>query len=330
MYKNKIGLKIGYGDMNKIKRFLLNLILSILTIVLLASCTGPANTTQTLDSIDTDRKINGYKINQSRDGGKEIYRTEDNKLILVSDSNEKVIYENYRDITANPYSIWSYDGYKVQWSQNDKYIYIIDSVYDLKNDKLIPIKDCVIFSWIDNKGVYLAEGTYYEISYDGGLQNEMAAGKKIKVIDGGRIEEKGSQTGDRYFVFEHYIDIDRPFEYIEDYITISTALLKYKEDELQDKIREELHSDKFRGFLKQNYNKDVYLKYMKLIDVIKESKEFRELQYQIDGLEKSYPIEFEGQAKEIMKIIDNPTHFIYNVSGEYFLQDIKKEEVKFR
>jgi len=143
---------------------------------------------QQSDSIEANGNIYGYKVSQSHDGEKEIYYTEDGKLVLVSDGSEKVIYENYREITANPYSIWSFDEYKIQWSKDNKYVYIIDSVYDLINNKLIPIEDCVVFSWVDNTGIYLADGTYYELSYDGGLQNEMAIGKKIKVIENGEIK----------------------------------------------------------------------------------------------------------------------------------------------
>lgn len=318
------------GDINKMKRLLLNLIILIMTIILLTSCAKSVNVQQAPDSIDTNKNIDGYKISQSQDGEKEIYCTEDKRLILISGNSEKVIYKNYRDIITNPYSIWSYDQYKIQWSRDSKYVYIIDSIYDLKNDKLIPIKDCVIFSWIDNTGVYLAEGTYYEVSYDGGLQNEMAVGKKIKIIDNGEIKEQGRQTDDRYFVLDHYINLDKAFEVIGDYITINTASLKYREDELQEKIEEDFRSNKFREFLNQNYNESLNKKYIELINMIKKSKEFQELQYQINNLEKNYPIEFEGNIKEIMEKINDNARSIYNVSGKYYLNDIKEEEVKFR
>lgn len=312
------------------KRLLLNLIILIMAISLLTSCARPVDIQQVPDSMDTDRKVNGYKISQSQDGEKEIYCTEDDKLILISGNNEKIIYENYREITANPYSVWNFDEYKIQWSKDSKYVYIIDSIYDLKNDKLIPIEDCVIFSWIDNKGVYLTEGTYYEISYDGGLQNQMAVGKKIKIIDNGEIKEVGIQTDDRYFVLDRYIDTDKAFEVLGDYLIINTASLKYKEDELQEKINEDFRSDRFKKFLKQNRDESLRIEYIKFINMIKESEEFQELQNQINDLEKNYPIEFEGDIKGIMKILNDSAYFGYNVSGKYYLQDIKEEEVKFR
>ena len=301
------------------KKRILGLVI-LITIILLTSC-ARSKTTQQLS--------NGIKISQSPDGEKEIYCTGDKKLVLKSDDNEKVIYENYREITTNPYSIWDFDEYKVQWSGNGKYVYIVDSIYDLINEKLIPIEDCVIFSWIDNKGVYLAEGTHYEISYDGGFQNEMAVGKKIKIIENGEIKEIGKQTDDRYFVLDHFIDVDKTFEVIGDYITINTASLKYTEEELQDKINEDLHSDRLNEFLQQN-DEDLNLKYMELVNMISESKEFQEIQNQINDYEKNYPIEYEGDIKELIKIINDATYGSYNVSGRYYLEDIKEEEIEFR
>ncbi|MEA4963761.1 hypothetical protein [Lutispora sp.] len=312
------------------KKWILSLTLSIMMVTSLTSCTGPSNLEQKPDSIETNKNIDRYKISSSQDGEKEIYCVDDTKLILVSNGDEKVIYENYRDITSNPYSIWDFDEYKIQWSKDSNYVYIIDSVYDLKYDKLIPIEDCVIFSWIDNRGVYLADGTYYEISYDGGLQNEMAVGKKIKIIENGVIEEKSKQIDDRYFVFQHYIDVDKPFQVIEDHIIINTASLKYREDELQSKIKEDFHSKKFKEFLRQDHNASLNKKYAELINLIKESTEFQELQRQITDLEDSYPIEFEGDIKEVMEKINNITYSTYNVSGKYYLKGIKEEEVQFR
>lgn len=301
------------------KKRILSLVI-LMTIILLTSC-ARSKTTQQLS--------NGIKISQSLDGEKEIYCTEDKKLVLKSDDSEKVIYENYRGIATNPYSIWDFDEYKVQWSSNGKYVYIIDSIYDLKNEKLIPIEDCVIFSWIDNKGVYLAEGTHYEISYDGGFQNEMAVGKKIKIIENGEIKVIGKLIDERYFVLDHFIDVDKTFEVIGDYITINTAALKFSEEELQEKINEDLHSDRLNEFLQQN-DEDLNLKYMELVNMISESKEFQEIQNQINDYEKNHPIEYEGHIKELIKIISDATYGSYNVSGKYYLEDIKEEEIEFR
>lgn len=226
---------------------------------------------QQSDSIKTNKNIYGYKVSQSHDVEKEIYCTEDGKLTLVSDGSEKVIYENYRDITTNPYSIWSFDEYKIQWSKDSKYVYIIDSVYDLKNNKLTPIEDCVVFSWVNNTGIYLADGTYYEISYDGGLQNQMAIGKKIKVIENGEIKVKGEKDDDRYFILDHSIEVNGVFKIIGDYIVVNTASLKFNEDELQERIREDFKSNRFKEFLKQRHKESLKNKYTELIESIKES-----------------------------------------------------------
>lgn len=312
------------------KKRLLSLIILTMTTILLISCSKSVNVQPVSNNVGANKNIDGYKISQSQDGEKEIYCTEDKKLILVYGDSKKVIYENYKDITTNPYSIWSFDEYKIQWSSDGNYVYIIDSIYDLKNNKLVPIKDCVVFSWIDNKGVYLAEGTYYEISYDGGLQNEMTVGKKVKVIENGEIEEKGKQTDDRYFVLDHFADVNKVFEVVGDYVIVDTASLKYREEELHGKVEEDFRSNKFRKFLKQNNDESLNMKYMVLIDAIRESKEFQQLKHQINDLEQSYPIEFEGDIKELIKIIDDPAYCSYNVSGKYYLKDIKKEEVKFR
>lgn len=274
--------------------------------------------------------IDGYPVSRSQDGEKEIYCIEDGKLVLVFDNSEKVIYENYRAITSNPYSVWDMDEYKIQWSEDSNYVYIIDSIYDFKNDRLMPLKDCVIFSWIGNKGIYLAEGTYYEISYDGALQNEMAAGKKIKMIEGGAVKELGEQIGDRYFVLDDCIQEKKAFETIGDYIVINTASLKYSEEQLQDKIKEEFHSSNFQGFLQKNHNDEMHKKLMAAIDRIKELKEFKDLESEIDKAEKSYPVTFEGNIKKLIEIVNDDTYGYYNVSGKYFLKDIKREELRFR
>lgn len=81
------------------------------------------------------------------------------------------------------------------------------------------------------------------MAHDGGLQNQLAIGKDIKVIENGIVEEKSSKTDDRYFVISKSYDVENLFDVIGDYITINTASLKYGEDELNDKIKEEFYSD---------------------------------------------------------------------------------------
>lgn len=310
--------------------------LLILTLSILSSaCNKQVSTQQDINSINEINKIkeiDGYLVSKSQDGEKEIYCTKGRSLVLVSDNHEKVIYENYRVITENPYSIWDFDDYKIQWSEDSNYVYIIDSIYDYRNDRLIPLTDCVIFSWIGNKGIYLAEGTYYEVSYDGGLQNEMAVGKKIILFENGLIEELGEQQGGRYYVLDEYIRValKEAFKFSsEGYISVKTASLKYNEDQLQSKIKEEFHSSSFQQLLQNRYY-DIDSKSKAVFDKIKELKEFKDLQKEINDLERNNPIVVEGEIKELMTMVNEGTYGWFNVSGKYFLEDVKLEEVSFK
>ena len=82
-----------------------------------------------------------YKVSTSPDGKKTIYRF-DNYLMLIDSkrigTNQKairIIYDNYDKRTEDPYSLWDYDCFKIQWSSDSNYVYIIDSIYDIANDK---------------------------------------------------------------------------------------------------------------------------------------------------------------------------------------------------
>lgn len=268
--------------------------------------------------------VNGYKVSDSQDGEKSIYCTEDNKLILVNNSIKKVIYDNYcQQHEENPYSIWSFDEYKIQWSSDSKYVYIIDTVYDLENDRFIPLEDCVVFSWKGNKGIYLADGTYYEVSLDGGLQNEMSVGKKIKTIEDGVIKEIGNQADDRYYVLDKYNDIPNLFSYIGDYLIINTARLKYSEDTLQKMIDRDMHNI---PNLTDRYE-EINAKYEETIANIRESEEFQSLMNEINELEKDYPVEIEGE--NIVDMVNENDDFgYYNVSGKFYLEDLIEEEIE--
>ncbi len=311
------------------------IVIAILT-VMFTACNRVETPQQASNSMDNKGQetadIDGYRVSISQDGEKEIYCTEDRKLVLVFDNQEKVIYEDYRTITNNPYSIWDFGEYKIQWSQDSNYVYIIDSIYDFKKDQLIPLEDCVVFSWVGNKGVYLADGTYYEVSYDGGLQNQMAVGKKIKSIENGVVHEMAEQTGDRYFVFDKDIigGMKEAFGTAGDgYIIINTASLKYSEEQLQEKINEEIHSNAFREFLQKDtgYDNEMQKKADEVINKIKEMKEFQDLQKEMNNREKSYPVEFEGPIKKLITIVNDNTNCWFIVSGRYFLKDIREERV---
>lgn len=57
-------------------------------------------------------------------------------------------------------------------------------------------------------------------------------------------------------------------------------------------------------------------------------KEFQELQKEMNNLEKSYPVEFEGPIKKLTTIVYDNTYCWFNVSGRYFLKDIREERVE--
>jgi len=82
--------------------------------------------------------------------------------------------------------------------------------------------------------------------------------------------------------------------------------------------------------MEQRYEESLEKKYTELIEDIKESEEFQELQQQITELENNYPIEFEGDIKELMQKINDSAYVHYNVSSRYYLSDIQEEEVEYR
>ncbi len=307
------------------------LIILIVITAAFTACSSIASPQQavTEEKAAKEAQSDRIRVSTSLDREKEIWCTKDRKLILVFDDEERVIYDNYNVMTNNPYSVWDFDEYKLQWSADSNYIYIIDSIYDVKNDKLLPIKDCVIFSWIGNKGVYLAEGSYYEISYDGGLQSQMAVGKKLKAVEEGIIKDLEEQQGGRYYVLADSISPNKPFTTVGDYLSIDTATLKYSEGQLQAKIEEELHSESFREMLKNLSHKELNKDTADIMNKIKEIKELQEFQQKIRSYEEKYPIEFYGGVKELERVINEELYGSYNLSGKYFLKDIRKEEVQF-
>ena len=115
----------------------------------------------------------------------------------------------------------------------------------------------------------------------------------------------------------------------EGYISVKTASLKYNEDQLQSKIKEEFHSSSFQQLLQNRYY-DIDSKSKAVFDKIKELKEFKDLQKEINDLERNNPIVVEGEIKELMTMVNEGTYGWFNVSGKYFLEDVKLEEVSFK
>ncbi|WP_129595921.1 hypothetical protein [Anaerophilus nitritogenes] len=105
--------------------------------------------------------LEGHKISTSPSGNKEIICTSNNQLVLMTRDDSKVflkdIYENFAPLSTDPYSIYNLEDYLIQWSENEKYIFIKDSIYDIDKDNLICIKDNIIFSWVGNKGFHVPD-----------------------------------------------------------------------------------------------------------------------------------------------------------------------------
>lgn len=312
---------------------IISVLLFIIVLISIIGCNNNTEPQNTSSNNNTINEIKGYKISESQDNEKFIYCTEDNKLILVNGDFQKIIYDYYipydderhlNSVFNNPYSIWSFDEYKIQWSSNSKYVYIVDTIYDLEKDKFIPLKDCVVFSWKDNKGIYLADGKHYELSADGALQNEMSIGKKIKIIEDGIIKELDSLTDGRYYVLNEYNNIPNLFNYIGDYLIINTAKLKYSEDNLQDIIENDIKN-------MPNFNdeyKNIENNYKNLITQIKSLNEYKLLHKNIKEFEEKYPVLIEG--KNVIDMIDNDHYLSHNINGKFYLEDIKETEIEIK
>ena len=100
---------------------------------------------------------------------------------------------------------------------------------------------------------------------------ESVAGPQFSFNFTKRIKVKGEKDDDRYFILDHSIEVNGVFKIIGDYIVVNTASLKFNEDELQERIREDFKSNRFKEFLKQRHKESLKNKYTELIESIKES-----------------------------------------------------------
>ncbi|WP_053957210.1 hypothetical protein [Inediibacterium massiliense] len=186
-----------------------------------------------------NKNFEGYILSTSPSGYNKIICTSNNQLLLMARNNSDValkeIYENYSELSTDPYSVYNFEDYLIQWSENEKYIFIKDSIYDVDNDKLIPIKDNIIFSWIGNKGMYIADGYYYTMGYGESDFNYMAIGKQIKVFDKGNITTLCQLKDDRYFMLDN-VYMGNMFKITDHYLIIDTVSLKHDAKELQEII----------------------------------------------------------------------------------------------
>lgn len=181
-------------------------------------------------------------VSESPDGKTKIYLSSDNNLVIKDNNTNKIIYRNYEkdsELLRHPYSLWSTDFFRIQWSDDSSYAYIIDSIYDFKNDKLIPLKDCLIFSWVGNRGVYLSDGKLVEGKFwDHGFYG-LYASQKLKIFEAGNTRIAKELNDGRYFIVsEDTWDEDERtlFRCLGPTIKVKTARFKYDDEHMYDKL----------------------------------------------------------------------------------------------
>jgi hypothetical protein len=181
-------------------------------------------------------------ISWSPKGDIKLQLGKDNNLYISDGKGEKIVYRNYEkdsELFKNPYSLWSFDFFRIQWSGDGQYIYIIDSIYDVSNDKLIPIKDCLIFSWVENRGVYLAGGKVVEGKFwDNGFYGFYVS-KCVKVFEDGEVKTAKERTDDRYYVVSesNWEETEKTlFKALGSSVEVKSAKFKFGEEKMYDKL----------------------------------------------------------------------------------------------
>lgn len=314
--------------MSKITTRVALLALTVLTLVLfLAGCSLAEKFGYDIN-FETRAAFNGEKINdldsvegaerivsQSPGGDIKIYLGSDNNLFIKDKNVNKIIYRNYekdRELFKQPYSLWSFDFFRIQWSEDGRYAYIIDSIYDVENDRLITLKDCLIFSWIGNTGVYLADGKLIEGKFwDHGFYG-LYTSKKVNVFEGGSIRTAKQLQDERYFIVseDSWNESEKTlFRCLGPCFEISTARLKYGEDQTYDRLikaYQELREDEKAWELLES-------KYTGTEDMKKALEEFEELRlrYPVKLMEKGF---FEGNIN-------------WDFDMGFYLTDIKAERI---
>lgn len=182
------------------------------------------------------------EVSVSPDGKKKLMQSEDNELVLVDGKDTKIIYRRYEkedELLNHPYSLWSFDFFRVQWSADSRYVYIIDGIYDIEEERFTALKDCLIFSWVGTKGVYLTKGVLYEGKFwDHGFYG-LYVSKQVNVFEDGVIKAAKILEDDRYFVVmeEDWDDAGKSlFETKGNTVAIRAAKLRYEENELSERI----------------------------------------------------------------------------------------------
>lgn len=190
----------------------------------------------------SDAAAEGLAVSWSPGGNIKLLLGKDNNLYIDDGKGERLIYRNYgkdHELFNNPYSLWSFDFFRIQWSADGQYAYIIDSIYDVANDKLIPLKDCLVFSWIGNKGVYLSGGQIIEGKFwDNGFYGFYAS-KCIKSFENGKIATLKERSDDRYFVVAESSWDEKGntlFKCLGPVVEVKTARFRFGEEEMHDKL----------------------------------------------------------------------------------------------
>ncbi len=191
----------------------------------------------TIDEASTERVVSW-----SPKGNTRLLLGKDNNLYISDEKGERIIYRNYerdRELFQHPYSLWSFDFFRIQWSEDGQYAYIIDSLYDVANDKLIPLKDCLVFSWVGNRGVYLSGGRIVEAKFcDNGFYGFYAS-KCMKVFENGEVKTIKERTDDRYFIVAEssWDETEKTlFRCLGPVVEVKTAKFKFGEEEMYDKL----------------------------------------------------------------------------------------------
>lgn len=269
-----------------------------------------------------------YKVNESPDGNMQVFVTNDHRVVLKSQKETKVIYEGYPVIAEmDPYSVYSFDKYLTSWSKNSKYLFIKDSIYDVAKDELIFLKDNVVFYWNDNIGIFLAQGENFQLGYDGAIYSEFAVGKKINAFVEGNIVEIKQAQADRYFILDPlYVSGSM---ITKDKINITTAQLKYDVQELKHMIDNYEHCKLIRNnILEPKVKDELSNDYKKLIDKIKNLKEYKQLEEKrIKVKDKESNIKVNNPVDEFFEYLLYENVSI-NTRPNYFYQDAKAEEIK--
>lgn len=263
----------------------------------------------------TEAEANDSAISVSPDGSIGIYLDSKDNLYIKNKNKNRVIYRNYHkdsELLEHPYSLWASDSFRIQWSEDGRYVYIIDSIYDVEGDKLINLKDCLIFSWIGNKGVYLAEGKLIEGKFwEHGFYG-IYASKKVNIFEDGSIRTAKQLSDGKYFIVSEdcWNDSERTlFRCTGPVIEITTAKLKFGEENTYDRLLkayQQLREDEEAWAFLEN-------KYISIEDKENALKEF-------ETLRNKYPIKLAEET-----FTEGNLNWDFDMS--FYLTEIGKERI---